>query len=309
MAGMAVSGLQSLRDEAGGGDMTDLPFDGGGFRGLPIIRRAPQPAAPAPAAGGNPFLPTAGQLQGFAPQPYQAFGDVPTLTPTYMQAGQVGNTQMPGGMGLFEAQLMQSMLPMFGEQRQQQDADMASRGIFNSGAAQQAGNDLAGQQAAAIAGPLGQLTQQGMGLYGQGVLQNASNQQGANEFNAGAANTANATNAGTYGSITANNEANYNAFLQQLMQAGMGTSGSLMNSYLGTYGPDPSVGGLYSQGLSGAGSAYSNALNAGESNAANLSNLFGNAGAAFGQSMNKAPAGPPAGWNGFGMPNLAHPGP
>lgn len=266
------------------------------------------PAASAPAS--NPFaglIPSTTQLQNFAPRPYTDFGGIPTITPTYMQPGQVGDTQMPGGMGLFESQLIAAMMPQFAAQRQGLDSEMASRGIFNSGAAQQASNDLSGQQAAAIANPLGALTQQGMGLYGEGVLQNAQLQQGANQYNAGAANTANATNAAAYGSIVGNDQANYNAFLQQLMQGGMGLTGTLLDSYLGSYGADPSVGGVLSQGLAGTSGAYSNALNAGQANAGNLANIFGNAGYAFGQGLKPhQPAMNAAGWMGFGngVPSL-----
>lgn len=194
------------------------------YRGLPGAignRRPPitteQPAqAPSASSGGGlqNILPTPGQLGALAPLPLTAFGGIPYLDPTYMQAAQMGSpgqmaaasmaypgaqqaaqmgspgamqaaqvdlSQMPGALSQFQQQLLTALQPQFAQQQMGLDAQLGSRGIFNSGAAQQLQNDLTGQQAAAVAGPLGNLVSQFAQAYTQGQEQNAAQQQEANQ--------------------------------------------------------------------------------------------------------------------------------
>lgn len=284
-------GIQRVRY---GGDDT-----GGGLQALRGGLGAPAPRPQAPPS--NPFaglMPSTGQLSSFAPAPYSDFGAVPYITPTYMQAAQANPADQSGYLRQFEQLLGSSLAPQYQHATQGLDQDLAARGIFNSGAGVQAHNDLDNQFFGTAAGAMEPLVSQFAGYNQDTQMADLANRQGANQYNAGVANTATAANAGAYGNTVASDQSNYNAFLNQLMQYGMGISQGLTGSYLGTYGADPSAGGILSQGLAGAGSAYSSALGAGDQNAGNLSRIFGNAAGAFakppGQSLNLSNV--PTGW-------------
>lgn len=226
------------------------------------------------SAGGSNFMMSPGQLQGFAPSPYQDFGAVPYVNPTYMDpasasAALVNNGNLQPWYDQYSQQLQTALQPTFAKQKQDLNSDLAARGIFSSGAGAQAGNELAGQQAAALANPLGQMTQQFAGYQEQNALANqqaqnninvfnAQNKQQANEYNATAGNDAANYNADAYGRVTASNEQNYNNFLNELYQGALGQQNTLENAWLGSYEPNYSAQQILGSQAAGAGSLYGN---------------------------------------------------
>lgn len=245
--GMKSTGLE------GGGNGTDMGnvFDTTGAQ-------AAQPAA-QPTSGG--LLPTSTQLQSFAPAQYQQFGAVPTVAPTTMTAATVDPAQNQQFYNQYAQQLQTSLQPTFDQQKQDLDASMAARGIFDSGAAVQAGNELTGQQDAALANPLGQMTQQFAGYNQQDVLQNEQNKQSTNQFNATAGNDASVFNANSYGNVVGQNMNNYNVFQNELYQGSQGLDNTLLNAELGSYDPNYQATTMLSGGLSNIGSTYGNVFN------------------------------------------------
>lgn len=276
---------QGLR--GGAGDPSDLGQSLGPWA-------SQHPSAASTPTNSNPFaslLPTPGQLGGFTPLPYTAFGQVPYVDPTYMQSAGVNMSELPGAMDTFKGELLTSLAPQFAQQQQSLDAGLAGRGIFNSGAGAQAQNDLLGQQLGAVANPLGALTQQFAGYWNQDQLANAANQQQANQYNAGVANTTAAGNAQAYGNAVNQYGQDYNAFLANLLGQGTNLSTGLLGTLLGSYQPNNAATGILEAGTSNAGSAYSNAYNAGLQSGG----LFGNAlTTALGQLGNHSTT-PPAG--------------
>lgn len=277
------------------------------------------------------------------PASYDQFGATPYIDPTYAQAGQVQRAadvdpnmiagvptmgaakvdpaQLSGWYNQYADQLKTAMAPTFQDQTRDLNADMAARGIFDSTAGQLMTNDLSGRQAAALANPLGQMTQQFAGYAQQDALTNAGYQeqgiassydalinaimqnsrqglaaseanqqrdinqygqqasldQNANQFNAAASNDANGANAAAYGAQVSQDQSQYNAFLNELMQQGMGLTDTELGAYLSSYGLDPSATSLLSTGLANAGNAYNSVYGSGAGVAGAYSNAFGNA--------------------------------
>ncbi len=182
---------------------------------------AQNPSAGGQAAGfASQVNPTQPQLAAFAPQPYQAFGNIPTITPT-----QVDTSQMPGALQGFEQANATALQPMFDQQNESLLSNLGSRGIINSGAATYLNNQLAGQQAGALAGADAPLIQQQAGAWNQAQSQNAQ-----------AGNTASAYNADLYNQAVTGNMNNYNNYQNTLFNAGNQYAGGLMGGFAGTYG-------------------------------------------------------------------------
>jgi hypothetical protein len=229
--------MNPFQNPWGGGDaQTQLPTRGpenGGFA---------QPGGP-----GGPPQPGGGGLSQFAPQPYQAFGQVPTVDPAMIGAGDVGSylkDLMPG--------IAAAMGPEFAQQMAALNESEAGRGIFNSSVGTQQGANLQGQQFADMLG-------MGLPVAQQDVLANQ-----------GSANEANRFNATAYGDITNQNMNAYNNW------------GNMMGgAAVGSYAPDPAIGNIYGNAATGAGNAYQNAYDS-QQNATNQlwGNLFGAAGQA-----------------------------
>lgn len=184
------------------------------------------------ATTGNPGSPGVGPAAGggigqFAPQPYQAFGQVPSIDPAMIGAGDVGSylsALMPG--------IQQSMAPEFAQQTGALNENQASRGIYNSSVGTQQDADLQAQQFAAMLGA-------GLPVAQQDVLANQ-----------GSANNANAFNATAYGGIANENMNAYNNW-----------GNMLGGAELGSFAPDPGVAGIYGNAATGDSNSYSNAYN------------------------------------------------
>lgn len=191
------------------------------------------------AGGGTSFFGTPSQIAGLGPQPYSSFGATPQVNPTLMGSSnytaatmndparyqtqtmqadpgyQAAQAQSAGtfnpatadasaiNSGLAQSQSLnrQSMIPQFADDRRNLDESLAGRGIFNSGAAAQASNDLSQRQDATMAGMNAPLISQYAGYTQQDALANqgaqnqalmfgVENQQATNFANQGATNQA-----------------------------------------------------------------------------------------------------------------------
>lgn len=112
-------------------------------------------------------------------------------------------------------------------------------------------------------------------------------QQQAGLSNQAANNTANTQNADAYGAITASNRSAYNNYLAQMMAYQNGPGGTLptmLDATINSYNPSQ-YSNLLSQGMTNAGSAYTNAYNGGAAGTANLSSTLGNLGAQYASSL------------------------
>lgn len=276
------------------------------------------------------FAPTVQQLQSAAPLSYSNFGTTPVLGTSTYNASTPQAAGMVTGASIDPAQsndylnqnmnLLQSELaPQFAQQNEGLNEQLASRGIFNSGASQQAATDLGQKQTATLAGAQQPLISQGYGYQQSDLQQNAANAQAASLANQGTQTTQNdyaaqlqqEANAGNTASTNATNQYNANAYTQQttndqnaynqyqayLVQQGLGSYNSLQGAYLNTYAPANStaLSGL-NQGASNAGSAYSNAYNNSNSGSAGLGGLFSGVGKqAVSGPANTTPTGAPSG--------------
>lgn len=248
-------------------------FDGGGFGQF-----GPGAWGGRPPIQGQGQAPPAPTGPNFAPQPWQAFGQVPYITPYQITPDQYAQF-VPQ---LFNA-MQTSLQPFFNQQQTSLDQNYAGRGLLQSGTAAQGYNDLLNQQFATLL---------------QGTIPAAQQAVGAN---VGAENVANAANAGMYSNVVGQNMGQYNQYLNQLMQG-----------YLGSYGgPNAGAIGILGQGAAGAGSAYGNAYGNAMSGYGSLpgafSNLFGSFGSRGGASNpaggDTSPTGTPGGEDaGYGYP-------
>ena len=277
---MALPGVGQT-DTGGGYGLGSMPdgYDAGFGRGSLTqaggsgISQGQNPyagAAPNTQSGVAGLTPTSQQLGGMQPLPYQDFGAVPFINAAQTQAAQVSPGSVGGYISSLMPTLMAAMAPQYQLASQGVDQDMAARGIFNSGTANQAQGQLQSQLFSAL---LGQASNMGQ----QDVLQNAGYQQQGNLANQAASNQANAANAGAYGNVVQGNQAQYNAYLQQMLQSGTGMGQSLLGSYLGSYGTSPQAMGILGKGAGYAGSAYDGAYGAGMQNAGAFSNALSNA--------------------------------
>lgn len=221
------------------------------------------------AAGGtglSAIYPNTQQLQQFAPQNYNTFGPTPqvqaqTIAPQGQvsggtvqnasvgpfqqdQAAQVNTAQEAGAYNQFASQEQAAMAPYNAQQQQQNNESLAARGLTNTGAAVQSGNELAAYQNANLQQQLGTMTGQFAGFYNQGVQQNAANQQTAYNQNSQQAYGAATSNA-------ANQQQAYNQTGQQGYEAQVQNQNTNYNTanYNATAGNDANV---YNANASGA---------------------------------------------------------
>jgi hypothetical protein len=228
------------------------PWGNNGGGGVPM--RPPTGSGGGPGATtGNPGSPGAaggGGLGQFAPQPYQSFGQVPSMDPAMIGQGDVGSYLaglMPG--------ISAAMGPEFAKQTGALNENEASRGIYDSSVGTADNANLQAQQFADMMG-------MGLPIAQQDVMANQASANDASRFNATA-----------YGDVTNQNMNAYNNWGNMLAGAG-----------LGSYSPDPAIGGMYGNAATGAGNAYQNAYN-NQQNATN--NLWGDligAGASIGSA-------------------------
>lgn len=241
------------------------------------------------------LLPSAGQISQFAPLSYQNFGSIPQVQastinmPEGMQAATINQNTLPGALQEYSGLVQSQLNPTFQAQDQQLQAQLASNGLFNSTAANQAETNLQGQQAAALSAGISPLVQNFANYYQQDVTGNAANQQAANAANyqggldvslanQQALNNASDYNANAYGGVVQGNQNLANTYLQGLNTQQNNLQGSLLSAALGTYDPNTNGStGLLSTGLSNAGNAYNQAYAAAGQNAGTLTNGISNA--------------------------------
>jgi hypothetical protein len=238
------------QSQMGGTGTTPPPMMGtGGGTGTPPPGTPGAPGQPqaAGAAASNPFY---GNMSAYAPLPYQAFGAIPNINPALIQGGDI-NSQL----GPYAQAVEAAMGPQFQQQSDALNSDMASRGIFNSGAANASQGNLLAQQFGEVLGQSLPYAQQN--LHG--------NQQATNQ--------ASAANAGAYGNVTQGNEQMYNNWMANLYGSNMGYGNALSGAYLNSYDPAGQQG-LIGQGLGNASNAYTNAYNQGMGAAGPLGSAF-----------------------------------
>ena len=195
------------------------------------------------AGGGGSFtgLPTSSQLAADAPLPLQSFGATPTVTPTYANAALVNPNNTPQYLAQEEQANYASDQPLFQQQQQQNQDQLAARGISSSGAAADLTNQLYGQQAAVLAGQNAPAIQQQSGYQQQDITNNQANRQAINLFNAGEGTAASGTNAQYYDQALTGNATTYNNYLTNLENQGYNTSNEAYTAYLNSFGPNSGV--------------------------------------------------------------------
>lgn len=198
-------------------------------------------------------------IAGTAPVQYSQFGSLPVVAPStynashYTSTGytpaQYGATNVSTAGSLLDPtqnqsyldknmQLIQtSMNPAFDQENQSLDAQLAGRGILNSGAGAQAAILQKGQQDAAVAAAQQPLVSQGYS-YEQGDLtQNASTNFAANQADAQYQNIADAANAqalntgGQFDASALNAAGQFNAGSDNTANAGNTASTNAINEY------------------------------------------------------------------------------
>lgn len=219
----------------------------GGDGGQHLLSGTPLSADVPPAAGPVQSLPTGtalapGNIAATAPLPYQAFGSVAQVNPTYVDPA---NAQ--GYYGQYAQLLQSAMDPYFAQQQQQLTSDLRARGIQNSGAAGYLEGNLLGQQGATLAGQEAPLLSQAFGY----------NQQ-ADMANAGYGNAASLYNANAYSGAVDKNYSAYNNYLNELFGLGASNYGALQGAYLNSFGPSTGVESGFNNALSGTSNAYTN---------------------------------------------------
>lgn len=249
----------------------------------------------APATTGQPgppgfATPSPGSIAGGAPAPVNAFGPTAQVNPTYGAPTTVNPIQAQRYLQQYLRQLNTAVKPEFFQQDQALNDSLAARGITNSGSAAQLQNNLFGQQAAAYAAQAEPMISQGFGYAQQDTMQNAANAQQMTLANQVYANQASALNAGYYNQAQYTNEQNYNAYKTMLEQQGYNTYDQVMQGYLNSYAPSPSVEGLYNTAVGGTYNLYGDVYGAAASGQGNalggvgqgLGTYFGDAAIASG---------------------------
>ena len=233
-------------------------------------------APPAQTSPGNMY----GNVGAYTPLPYQAFGAIPQITPQQIQPGDITNFLDP-----YASAVGQGMQPLFQQQQEGLNSDLASRGIYNSGAANASQGNLLAQQ-------FGEVLQGALPYAQQDITGNVNSQ-----------NQAIAANAAAYGNVAQGNQQTYNNWQQELFGANQQRGNTLQDAYLQSYAPNNT---LIGQGLNQAGNAYTNTYNQGVAGAGQLGGqLAGAAGSYFGNMGGGA--GGAAGTSAFGSDYAAVP--
>ena len=212
---------------ASGGNLTGQGGNSGGTgatgTGSPAGQSTAQQingTAPAPynAFGGTPSVtPTYGNATGYnaatgaatgmnaASQGYtgasaaqQGYAGATGVSQNYQdaRAAMVDPNQNQAYLQQFEGAVGAGLNPMFQQQDQALQDQMAARGISSSGAAQYLSNNLMGQQAGAYANAIQPMIGQAAGYTHQDIAANQGNRQATNFANQNAANTASGANSG-----------------------------------------------------------------------------------------------------------------
>lgn len=201
------------------------------------VRMDQTPASTAPAS----ISPNPSAVNAAAPAPYQQFGNIAQIAPTYANAATVDPASAQKYLDQYTALMGTSLQPAFQQQLQQLQDSLRARGISSSGAAGELEGNLRAQQAAALAGQEAPMVAQGFGYAQQDALTNTGNQQATNMQNAGFGNEAAVYNANAYTGAVNKNFDSYNAFLNELFGAGVTNQNALEGSYLNSFGPQTGV--------------------------------------------------------------------
>lgn len=242
-------GLPTLMGPNGNGAISGGAL--GAATPLPILHHPGNP----PPVPGQPVqsLPAGtatqpGNVAATAPMPYQTFGGIAQINPSFASPG-----DQQGYFQQYAQMLQQSMNPYFQQQQQQLEEGLRARGIQDSGAAGQLQGNLLSQQGATLAGQEAPFLSQAFGYTNQDVL---SNQNAANE--------AALYNANSYQQGVNHNYDAYNNYLQQLLGLGASDYGAQQAAYLNSFGPSTGVQSAYGSALNGMqnvyGGVYGNAL-------------------------------------------------
>jgi hypothetical protein len=197
-----------------------------------------------------------GGIGATAPAPYQAFGNIPQLDPTYYSAAQANPFQQQQYLKQYDKLYSAGLQPTFNQQDLALSQQLASRGISASSAAGSVMGDLYAQQGGQVAQGEAPMVQQAFAQTQQDVLANQAATNAAREYGATAANTAAATNAGYYNQAVTGNQAAYNNYLQTLYGSGANEQQSLLAAYLNSFGPQTGVTNAMGSELSGLGGVY-----------------------------------------------------
>lgn len=250
----------------------------------------------------------------FAPQSINNFGGLTQMNPSgynasnqqYLNSPQAYQSAFVGmdpnvayqSYNQTANMLNQSMQPQFQQQQQALNGDMASRGIFNSSAADYNMQNLVSQQNATMSGAdsnlLANAQNQFGNLYSTGYTgsigqnqfntsaQNAASQAGyqgllgqmsanqsmqnqAAQYNASAQNAAGQFNSQNANAAAGQEQQQYNQWLQSLQQEQFGLGNASLESYLSSFG-DTSAAGILGQAGTSAAGAYNNAFNSQNNN-------------------------------------------
>jgi len=214
-------------------------------------------------------------INATAPAPYQQFGNIPTLDPTYWKAAMANPFQQQQYLKQYDTLYQKGLQPTFNQQDLALSQDLASRGISDSSAASYNMGNLYAQQGAQVAQGEAPMVQQAFAQTQQDVLANQAARNSANSSNAAASNAAAAANANYYNNAVTGNMDAYNQYQNALFGGGSNWENSLLSAYLNSFGPQTGVTNALGQELAGEASAYSSA-NAGQDQT--LGALFGAAG-------------------------------
>jgi hypothetical protein len=195
-------------------------------------------------------------INATAPAPYQQFGNIPQIDPSYYQAVNASPYAQKQYLSQYDKMYAAGLQPTFNQQDLALSQDLSSRGITDSSAASNTMGDLYAQQGGQIAQGEAPMVSQAFGYTQQDIMANQAAQNAANATNASASNAAAGANAGFYNSAVTGNENAYNAYQQSLFGAGTNQNNSLLSAYLNSFGPQTGVTNALGSELSGESSAY-----------------------------------------------------
>lgn len=191
-----------------------------------------------------------------APAPYQQFGNIPQIDPTYYNSVSADPFQQQKYLQQYNKMFTAGLQPTFNQQDLNLSQDMASRGITDSSAASYNMGDLYAQQGAQVSAGEAPMVQQAFGQTQQDILANQAATNQARATNASASNQATAANAAYYNQAVTGNEDAYNSYLNTLNTAGTGQQNSLLSAYLNSFGPNTGVTNAFGSAIGGVGSTY-----------------------------------------------------
>lgn len=266
----------------------------GGSTPSPSVPNINIPTPNGTTAGANGAVPTANQVSASTPLPFSDFGNIPQVQAGLVDTPQTDtpqidpNAQLTGALTNFENANATALQPQFQAENMALNDNLASRGIFNSGAASYLGNQQAGAENSVLAQADAPLIQGMAGAFNTDLLanqqaglttggENLSAKLTTGAENQQATNAASSENAGFYGTAVGSDEQNYNNWLTQQQTEGNNFGNSLLEGYLGSYAP------ANPQTLSSIGGAP------GAIGAAGAGATAPNFGGAFGQAFSNIP--------------------